>query len=384
LQPQLNYHSRIKATGKKQIPIFSPGDTVKKILLLGLALSFFSCSDQREEWRITVLFPLTGFADYLAPVKEGLDLAAQQINASGGIGQRSVRLEYCDTASSPETAINIFEDALQDTSPDLILSVLSSVSTAISPLVAEAQIPTIAMVASDPRVPQLSDYIYAFYQGARAEIDALEPVLQKEGIRRLTVLHQNDEYGGAIYQEMSSRAAKLGLEVNQGPFQMDGSDIPETVAKHLDSEAFLIVGFEAVCLQSLEAIRQADYTGSILGTSTLSTRTFWENPNAQGLWVASPAVYNPAYLRAADFSALYSQTYRKPIHHNAAAGWDTLFLLKGLLENLQDKGSQSILSQLNMGFVFPGIHGDISKGQGEKAIPIPLMTARIMDSQLRF
>jgi branched-chain amino acid transport system substrate-binding protein len=364
--------------------VIKKGEIMKKVSTVILGLLLLSCVSEKDQWRITVFFPMTGFAQYLSPVREGLDLAAEQINASGGIGGRNLKLNYVDTASSPEEAVRVFPEVLTRTSPDLILSVLSSVSTALAPLVEEARIPTIAMVASDPKVPQLSHYIYTFYQGAKEEIDALEPVLLKNGIQDLTVLYQDDEYGKAIYQELAMRAASLNLEVVSAPFLLDGSDIKQKIEQNKESEAILIAGFQDVCLDSLQDLRMAGYSGTILGTSTLSTKTFWESPDAQGIWVASPTVYNPAFLRAADFSSLYSRTYDRAIHHNAAVGWDSLFLLRGLLEPLQEKRSSAVLDKLQSAFVFPGVLGDISKASGEKSIPIPLLTARILDSSLRF
>lgn len=85
---------------------------------------------QTQAIRIGVVTPLSGtYAGIGQQVKWGLDLAARQINASGGVAGRPLELVYEDEEANPAVAVQKAEKLLQVNKVDFLTGTVNSGST---------------------------------------------------------------------------------------------------------------------------------------------------------------------------------------------------------------------------------------------------------------
>jgi branched-chain amino acid transport system substrate-binding protein len=89
-----------------------------------------------KQWKIPVLVPLTGSAGgFGTQMKWGMEYAAQEINAAGGIAGRPVELEFYDDANDPAKAVaemsKVVKDALVLLGPQWISSTKGAGSLAV-------------------------------------------------------------------------------------------------------------------------------------------------------------------------------------------------------------------------------------------------------------
>jgi branched-chain amino acid transport system substrate-binding protein len=353
------------------------------LFILGCTLAV-SCTQEQDYLDIAVIFPETGFTSYLFPLKNGLDLATEEVNSTGGINGTMIKLHYFDSQSNPDRALELFDQIEADIQPDLYFSVLSSVSTALAPKIQKAQVVTIALVASDPRVSEINEYMFSYYMAAKDELNALKPIMIEENISRLGVLYQDEEYGQSVYNSFKNWAEEQGIEVINGAFDVSGANLESAALNLVDTEAIMIAGFEANCIESLKTLRSNEYGGLIMGTSTLSTQTFAELNESENIYVATPAVYNSNFFRSIQFAEAYEAQFNSPLHHNAAVGYDIINYLNGVLSREQEINRNTILEQLNLRFTYPGIFGNIEKMEGQRNLDIPLLAAQFKNGELLF
>ncbi len=92
---------------------------------------------------------------------EGIRLAAEQINAAGGVLGRPVKIVTEDTQSRPEEAVTAVTKLIsQDKVVALIGEVASSRSLAAAPIAQRARIPMLSPASTNPKVTQVGNYIF--------------------------------------------------------------------------------------------------------------------------------------------------------------------------------------------------------------------------------
>lgn len=357
--------------------------------LLAAVISIISilgigCSEPGSVMEIAVLFPDTGFASYLAPVRLGMEMAVEDLEDRGQLRSGGLRLMFADSASDPEAAVGKLNDFLENGKPDVIIPVLSSVSLEIGPIALREEIPMLALVATNPQVPRQNRYTYSYYQSAADELKALDSLVNYPEVKSLSVIYQDDAYGQSIYNQAREAFSEKGIRVLSAPYPAATQDISNQVLLAGNSDAILIAGFEAGCIAALKEIRHQNFDGLVLGTSTMATAGFLKMEEAQGMIVASPSVYNPGYSLVKDLSERYRREYSQEFHHNAAVGYDVITMLGSLAEELNEINPGNMLRLLEQEFVFPGLFGDVYKSRGQRSFNLPLVPVQFREGERIF
>ncbi len=112
--------------------------TKKLVAMMALAGLNTVALAQSGPIRIGVVTPLTGtYAGIGEQVKWGLNLAAKEINASGGVMGRQIELIYEDEEANPSVAVQKAEKLFQTSKVDFLTGTVNSGSTLAVGQVAE-------------------------------------------------------------------------------------------------------------------------------------------------------------------------------------------------------------------------------------------------------
>jgi branched-chain amino acid transport system substrate-binding protein len=104
------------------------------IAAVSLALVFGSCQNKQDVVKIGAVFPLTGSGAYYGQsLKQGVDLAVEVVNATGGINGRRLEVIYEDSRTDPRTGVSGFNKLTTMDRVPLVLSSMSGVILAIQP-----------------------------------------------------------------------------------------------------------------------------------------------------------------------------------------------------------------------------------------------------------
>jgi branched-chain amino acid transport system substrate-binding protein len=102
-----------------------------------------------------------GTATFGISTDEGIHLAADEINANGGVLGKQVRVVTEDDQSKPEEAVTAVQKLInQDKIVALLGEVASSRSIAAAPVAQRARIPMLTPASTNPKVTQLGNYIF--------------------------------------------------------------------------------------------------------------------------------------------------------------------------------------------------------------------------------
>ena len=145
---------------------------MKRILLSSIIiaslLSAFACGPggsgggHGDKIRIGVFMSLTGdTANFGISSVNAIKIAADEVNAAGGINGKQIELDVQDDRSDPSQAAAIVtEFVTQDSVHAILGEVASSLSIAAAPFAQNARIPMLTPSSTNPEVTRKGDYIF--------------------------------------------------------------------------------------------------------------------------------------------------------------------------------------------------------------------------------
>ncbi|MEO9231394.1 MAG: ABC transporter substrate-binding protein [Devosia sp.] len=207
------------------------------------------------------------------PFVWGMQLRLDQINTSGGINGRALRLQVEDHVYDPKKAVIATEKLLtSDKVFAIVGSMGSSTLLASMPLVLAKNIPYVFPLSSiresfDP----FNKYKFAMLVPFDTETRAgLIELISKKGYKKIAVLIQDEQWGldilrateGVLQEDKLQLAAKA-------TYKRGATDFSSQAQRLKDANPDLIVVGTAVreTVSAVTALRQIGYAGDFMGTS---------------------------------------------------------------------------------------------------------------------
>ncbi|HEX6299331.1 MAG TPA: ABC transporter substrate-binding protein [Acidimicrobiia bacterium] len=225
-----------------------------------------------ETIKIGALTDLTAFTPWAVNARDGMMLAAQEINDAGGVDGRLIEIVVQDSANDADAGIDGFERLLEDGVVAIGGTISSTVGAAVAPLAEEAQIPYF-LVKSGTEVALTADSRYTFRTCLPAAPMDAAPVLQyaqEQGLSNVGVIVADYAWGQAFAGAVESTFEGSGVEYGEiqfAPVPPD-TDFSPFVRAIADAGAEMVVatghppGSAAILALSADLIGDVPVTGS--------------------------------------------------------------------------------------------------------------------------
>ena len=130
-------------------------------------------------------------------------------------------------------------------------------------------------------------------------------------------------------------------------------------------------------------MKEANFKGTILGGNAFAFPEIIPLPEAQGVYLTAPIIYNPNFPFAKEVEKKYVDRYNKTFSHAAASGYDIIKILAGLWED-EDISRERVKSLLEEGFTYSGVFGMVNVRPGEHDISFHLHPAQIINGEVKY
>jgi len=165
---------------------------------------------------LAIAGPMTGpYAEYGQAMKEGVEVAVEEINEAGGILGRKVEFIINDDHGEPREALAIAQKVISN--PKIVGMIghfFSSCTFAAGPIYQEKGLPTVVVGASNPDIPEIGNYIFQAYPNSTDQgILMLDFCLKELGKKNLSILYSSDDYGVGLFEPTSERAREIGMNL---------------------------------------------------------------------------------------------------------------------------------------------------------------------------
>lgn len=303
--------------------------------LLGAALA--------QVAKVGVLAPLSGpaAADGKS-VLTGIQIAADEINASGGLLGRRIELVVYDDQADPRLAVNFARRLIElDKVAFIIGGSYSGASLAASPVANEARVPFIAAYAVHPDITR--GKAYAFRMGllgpTQGRVGAF--LAHHLGAKRVAILSIQNDFGRSLEQGFRDQAAKLGLEVVFSEVYPPGNQNFSPLLARLKASGTQVVYASGYYAEAANLVRQAKSLGlniPIIGQEGYDSPKFIElaGPAAEGVYITTTLDRDSRSAEVQGFLRKYQDRTGIPADMVGASGYAAL---KVMAQAVQRAGS---------------------------------------------
>ncbi len=231
-----------------------------------------------DEIKIGVALPLSGHtSNYGTEALKGINLAVENINASGGIRKNKLKLIVKDNAGDPTTTSNIVSEMIHEQQVLAVIGPITSTNSAAAAAVAQqANTPLILPAATNPFVTEIGEYICRICFTDPLQSKALAEFSRKHlKVDKVAVIFEK----GSAYSENLARFYIMRLEDIGGKIVFNGSfahdeNLADVVDQALQKKPDLI--FAPVYYQ--EAAGIINHVVELGSTVTLLGGDGWESP----------------------------------------------------------------------------------------------------------
>lgn len=298
-----------------------------------------------EPIKIGVDGPFTGGSSPAGvSMRNGVRMAAAEINAAGGVLGRQLLLVERDDEAKNERGVQVAQELIHS---EGVLAVVGFVNTGVA-LAAqryyqEARIPVMDNVATGSILTHQFDdqpENYVFRNSAADNLQApmiVEEAVTRRGLRKLAILADSTNYGQLGRQDLvKALAAKGVIPVTEEKFNVKDVDMSAQLlrAREAGAEAILVYGIGPELAQIAAGMVKLDWKVPMIGCWSLAMSNFIDNAGDAGEGARMPVTFiqEPTNAKRRAFIEAYLRLYhpkgdRIETAPQAAQGYDSLCLL---------------------------------------------------------
>ena len=320
-----------------------------KWIILGATLGTgFLCGiAAAADIKIGVAEALTGNASqYGVPIRKGFELAAGEINASGGINGQKLEWVIEDEQGKKEEAINVFKKLIfQDRALMLFGPTLSNSAQASDPVAQAAKIVVFGTSNTADGITSIGNYVF---RNSVTEADivpvTIKVAAQKTGLKKVAVLYGNDDiFTKSGYDNFAKalQILKIPVTTTETFAKGDVDFKPQlTKIKASNPDAIVLSALVAEGAPIMVQARQLGITVPFIGGNGMNSPRLFElaKDSSDNLWVGSPwSVENPAPENKR-FLTTFQKAYNSLPDQFAAQAYDAVYIVAQALKKIKLTG----------------------------------------------
>ena len=338
-------------------------------LLASVALVGAACSKEGgsgasgDTIKVGVYGPYTGGSSPMgASMRDGVRLAVDEINGTGGVLGKKIQLVERDDQATPERGAQVMQDLISN---EKVVAVLGPINTGVAlasykyPM--QAKIPLIINVSAGAPVNELfkdNPDNYVFRIAASDDIQAemiVADAVDRRGLKKVAFLCDDTNYGQNGCTKMTEALQKRGLTaVSVGKFKIKDTDMTPQLqdAKSKGAQAILAYGIGPELAQIANGMKKLGYDVPMIASWTASMSNFIDAAAANGNGVEMPQTFvqeGATRPQAVAFIDAYKKKFgvdRIPSAVSAAQGYDSMHLLAMAITQAGSTDGQKIKAAL--------------------------------------
>lgn len=356
--------------------------TSKKILaaLTLTAFAMLSCTKKNEnEIKVGVFGPFTGGSAPMGlSMRNGVQIAIDQINASGGVlgGKKFVMVDRDDEAKN-ERGGQIMQEFI---GKEKVVAVLgpanAGVANASSRYANEGKVPMIINVSAGAKVNELfaefpENYVFHFVANDDVQAEMIVTEAGKKGFKKFALLCDDTNYGQNGREKMENVMKKAGLTpAYVGKFKIKDTDMTAQLqqAKAAGADVVLAYGIGPELAAISNSMERIGYKVPMIASWTAAMSNYINNAGKNGVGTMMPQTFiesSPTTEVGKKFVEDYRAKYKEnPIVSavSAAQGYDSMYLLKLAIEQAGKTDGAAVKSALeDLSATYVGATGTYNK-----------------------
>jgi len=334
-----------------------------KALVAGVALGLSMAAMAAEPIKIGVSGPFTaGSAPMGVSMRDGVRLAAAEINAKGGVLGRQLQLVERDDEAKPERGVQIAQELINK---ERVVATVGYINTGVAlasqRFYQQAKIPVMNNVATGSIITkqfagQPENYVFRNSANDTIQSTMIAEEAIRRGFKKPAILADSTNYGQLGREDLEKvLAAKSVKPVSVEKYNIGDVDMTAQLlrAKQAGADVVLTYGIGPELAQIANGMQKLGWKVPIVGSWTLAMANFIDNAGANGNGTRMPQTFiqNPDTPKRKAFIDAYVKAYnppngRMPSAVSAAQGYDSVYLLAAAIEQAKSTEGPKIAAAL--------------------------------------
>ena len=321
--------------------------------------------------------PLTGDnANYGTSTSNGAQLAVDEINAAGGVNGMTLKLDYQDSQSDPDSAVNAYGKLIDNGMNVSLGGVLSGETTSIVAAANQDDMMILTPTASADKVLEGNDKAFRIcFTDSSQGVASADYIAENNMATKVAVFYQSDiDYSVGLYQAFEEECAAKGIEIVE--VQTFTSDTDTDFSTQINALAASDVDLIFIPIYAAEAstfLTQASgkLDGTIFfgcdGLDGILTKVS-DPAYAENVMMLTPFAADAEEENVQSFVAAYEEAYGAAPDQFAAAGYDAIYAIKAAVEHagITESTDPDLTSKLVAAMTeieVPGVTGTMTWGE---------------------
>jgi branched-chain amino acid transport system substrate-binding protein len=320
-----------------------------KALVAGVALGLSMTAMAADPIKIGVSGPFTGgSAPMGVSMRDGVRLAAAEINAKGGVLGRKIELVERDDEAKNERGVQVAQELINK---EHVVATVGYINTGVAlasqRFYQQAKIPVMNNVATGSIVTkqfanQPENYVFRNSANDTIQSAMIGEEVTRRGFKKPAILADSTNYGQLGREDLEKVLEKKSLKpVAVEKYNIGDVDMTAQLlrAKQAGADVVLTYGIGPELAQIANGMQKLGWKVPIIGSWTLAMANFVDNAGANGNGARMPQTFiqNPDTPKRKAFIDAYIKAYnppggRMPSAVSAAQGYDSVYLLAAAIQ----------------------------------------------------
>jgi len=321
---------------------------------------------------------------------QGIIMAADEVNAAGGVNGRKIKIITEDDQSKPEEAANAVTKLISQNNVVAVLGeVASSASLAAAPICQSNKVPMITPSSTNPEVTKKGDYIFRMcftddYQGpSMADYTA-----KQLGVKTAAILTDvKNDYSVFLGRDFERRFTEDGGKIiAKASYSNGDSDFRAqlTSIKPSNPQILWVPGYYTDVGQIAQQARDLGITAPLVGGDG------WVSPKLieiggkalEGCYYANHYSYDDPSPVVHNFVDKYKQRFGAKPDGMAALAYDAMHVLADALKRAKKLDGPTLREAIAATKGYQGVTGTITLGPDRNPIGKKIVIEEIKNGQL--
>ena len=338
---------------------------IRRHIFAVAAATLFATGAYAADIKVGVTGPYTGGSSSMGvSMRDGVRLAAKEINAAGGVNGNKIVLVERDDEAKNERGVQIAQELINN---EKVVATLGFINTGVSlasqRFYQDAKIPVFNNVATGSLIthqfPNAAEN-YVFRNAAADNIQApmiAKEAVEKRGLKKVAILADSTNYGQLGREDLEKALKTYGVTpVAEEKFNLGDVDMTSQLlkAKNAGADVVLTYAIGPELAQIANGMAKLGWKKPMIGSWTLSMASFIDTAgkNGDGATMPETFIQSPATTpKRKAFVDAYLKEFKpkngviaSPV--SAAQGYDSVYLLAAALKQANSTEGPKILAAL--------------------------------------
>jgi len=335
-----------------------------QIVLATAVVTYGTMAHANDPIKIGVSGPFTGGSSSMGvSMRDGVKLAVDEINKSGGVIGRQLQIIERDDEAKNERGVQIAQELINKEKVTATVGFINTgVALASQRFYQEAKIPVMNNVATGSIITRQFDdqpENYIFRNAAHDSIQApmiVEEAITRRGFKKIAILADSTNYGQLGRADLEKALELKGVKaVAVEKFNVKDVDMTAQLlkAKAVGAEVVLTYAIGPELAQIANGMTKLGWKVPMIGSWTLSMANFIDNagPGGEGARMPQTFIQEPTTPKRQSFIINYLRTFNpknaridSPV--SAAQGYDSIYLLAAAIKQANSTDGPKIKAAL--------------------------------------